>query len=162
MFSSNKPLLLVLFILALSVWGYAAVRAFMAFNVGSQKPEAVASSSSDDQIDYSLLNRKAIVFDSTIRDPFKPFLYAKSLAVKRKVSNRPVSGKSIQTKKEATPPDFILSGILGGANPVAILKKGGKTELVKKGASAWGFTVVSVGKNSVVVSRDGSRFTITQ
>jgi type II secretory pathway component PulC len=162
MFSSNKPLLMVLFFLALSVWGFAAFRVVMALSFGSQEPEAEAASSSEDNIDFSLLNRKAIVFDSTVRNPFKPFLYAKRPAVKKRASNRSVSRRSVQTKKQVSPPDFILSGILGGASPVAILKKGGKTELAKKGAAVWGFTVVSVGKNSVVVSKDGSRFTIAQ
>ena len=54
----------------------------------------------------------------------------------------------------------MLSGILWGDEPVAILKQNGQTELVKKGADIWGLKVVRIDRNQIVVQKQGRQFTL--
>ena len=56
------------------------------------------------------------------------------------------------------PPTAVITGFMGGANPVVILKQDGKTELVKKGSQVWGFTVKKVTRTKVTVVKEGQEF----
>ena len=93
--------------------------------------------------------------DTAFRDPFQSYLYAQKPA--------PVAPKAAVSKQPPVaiePPKAVLSGILWGDEPVAILKQDGQTELVKKGAEVWGLKVIRIDHNQVVVQKQGHPFTL--
>jgi len=148
-----KKTFLTLLISAIGVWGYVVVRIVLVLLGGS---ESLAST----QVSGSLpgaaqLARARAPLDTAFRDPFQSYLYAQKPA--------PVVPKSAVVKQAPAaiePPKAILSGILWGDEPVAILKQDGQTELVKKGAEVWGLKVIRIDHNQVVVQKQGHPFTL--
>jgi hypothetical protein len=103
----------------------------------------------------ALLSRPRPPLDTSFWDPFQSYLYAQKPA--------PIVPKSVVAKappKAIDPPKAVLSGILWGDEPVAILKQDGQTELVKQGATAWDLTVLKIEKNRVTVRKQGHAFTL--
>jgi hypothetical protein len=95
--------------------------------------------------------------DSTFRDPFQSYLYAKKPT--------PLSEtKTASSPKPALiviePPKATLGGILWGDSPVAILKQDGQTELVKTGAEAFGLKVQKIDRHQVTVIKQGRKFVL--
>jgi len=56
-----------------------------------------------------------------------------------------------QTPRDTTPPPYRLDAVLPGENPVAIIRYGQQTMLVKPGQKAWEAEVISVGKDEVTI-----------
>ena len=161
MLFSNK-FFLALLVVTLGVWGNAIFQIIRTLGGSSkEKIEMTQKPGSLGALDLSLLNRKAFIIDTSLTDPFQSFLYAKRPVVKSS-GKKEVSPKPKPPKKEVKPPTAKINGILWGPNPVAILEKGGKTEVVKKGAEVWGFKVLKVEKTKVVVQKEGVEFVISQ
>jgi hypothetical protein len=143
---------LSLLLAAIGVWGYVVFRVVMILIGGgeevSSRPAAGASAA------MAILARTHPPLDTTFRDPFQSYLYAQKPA--------PVMPKSAAVKapKAIDPPKAVLSGILWGDEPVAILKQDGQTELVKQGATVWDLTVTKIEKNRVMVRKQGHAFTL--
>ena len=103
----------------------------------------------------ALLARTKVPLDTAFRDPFQSYLYAQKPA-----PVAPKGTKAVSVAQVIAPPKAVLSGILWGDDPVAILKQDGATELVKKGAVVWDLKVLKIEKNQVVVQKQGRRFTL--
>ena len=153
MLSRNKWVGGLAVVLAL-VWGHVAYRLFTGIDVSES--ESAPPSTAGVSLDLSFLGEKPLALDTSLRDPFSPYLYIKKPEpkIKRPVKTAP--------KKEVKPPTAILSGILWGDNPVAIFKQGGKSELLKEGGEAFGFKVQRIYQKKVVVVKEGKAFTLTQ
>lgn len=144
---------LSLLLAAIGVWGYVVFRVVMILIGGgeevSSRPVAGASAA------MALLARTRPPLDTTFHDPFQSYLYAQKPAP---VTPKSAPGKALP--KAIEPPKAILSGILWGDEPVAILKQDGQTELVKQGATVWDLTVTKIEKNRVMVRKQGHAFTL--
>jgi hypothetical protein len=103
----------------------------------------------------AMLSRARAPLDTSFRDPFQSYLYAQKPAPAPVVAARPVA-----VQKTVEPPTAMLSGILWGDEPVAILKRDGATELVKKGAEVWDLKVIRVDRDQVIVQKQGRQFTL--
>ena len=147
-----KRTFLGLLLAAIGVWGYVVFRIIMTLIGGgdSGSPGLVAGAPA-----IAMLSRSRAVLDTAFRDPFQSYLYAQKPA-----PVAPKAGKVPVVAKVIDPPKAILSGILWGDEPVAILKQDGQTELVKKGAAVWDLKVLKIEKNQVVVQKQGRQFTL--
>jgi type II secretory pathway component PulC len=148
-----KKTFLGLLAAAVGVWGYVVFRVVMIV-VGANDVSAAVQKTSGTPSLAALLARPRPALDTAFRDPFQSYLYAQKPAP---VAPRP---SAAQPAKVLEPPKAVLSGILWGDEPVAILKQDGQTELVKKGAEVWGLKVIRIEKNSVVVRKQGHPFTL--
>jgi hypothetical protein len=148
-----KKTFLTLLVSAVAVWGYVIVRIIMVLVGGT---ESLAQTQVTGALSgAATFSRARTPLDTTFRDPFQSYLYAQKPA--------PVAVKSAASKATAVvvePPKAVLSGILWGDEPVAILKQDGQTELVKKGAAIWDLKVIRIDKNQVVVLKQGRQFTL--
>jgi hypothetical protein len=149
-----KKTFMTLLVSALGVWGY--VIAQILFALIGRANEAANARGDDSLPSLALISRTRAPLDTGFRDPFQSYLYAQKPA--------PVVPKSATAKAAPAavvePPQAVLSGILWGDEPVAILKQDGQTELVKKGADIWGLKVVRIDHNQIVVQKQGRRFTL--
>ena len=147
-----KKTFLILLISALGVWGYVLVQIVMAM-AGKGMGE-VRESQANSLPALALLAQATIALDTSFRDPFQPYLYAQKPApAAPKTPSRPVL-------QVIEPPKAVLSGILWGDSPVAILKLGVETELVKVGAEVWDLKVKRVERHQVIVVKQGREFTL--
>lgn len=146
-----KKTFVTLLVSAVAVWGYVIFRIIVVLLGGS---ESLAQTQVHAGLSGAvLLGRARQPLDTAFRDPFQPYLYAQKPA--------PVAVKAPVAKAAAIPmepPKAVLSGILWGDEPVAILKQDGQTELVKKGAEIWGLKVLRIEKAQVVVLKQGRQF----
>lgn len=146
-----KKTFVTLLVAAIGVWGYVVFRVVMILVGGGE--EANPKTTPGTSAAMALLSRPRPPLDTSFRDPFQSYLYAQKPA--------PVVPKSVVAKappKSIDPPKAVLSGILWGDEPVAILKQDGQTELVKQGATAWDLTVLKIEKNRVTVRKQGHAF----
>ncbi len=149
----NKTFL-VLLISAIAVWGYAVTRFF--WN-GSHTNSRHQASFSDGLPNTYLLAWSRPPLDTSFRDPFQSYLYAqKPVAPKAKSSLIPKPTNLPAVIVE--PPKATLNGILWGDPPMAILKFGDKTEVVKAGVTIGDFQVLRIERNQVVVKKQGREF----
>ncbi|MDB5050701.1 MAG: hypothetical protein JWO30_3772 [Fibrobacteres bacterium] len=147
-----KKTFMTLLVSAVAVWGYVVVQIVLVLIGKGETMSGVRASSSMPAI--AMLARPRAALDTSFRDPFQSYLYSQKPA--------PVVVKSAQPAvlKVIEPPKAVLSGILWGDEPVAILKQDGQTELVKKGAAVWDLKVVRIERNQVVVQKQGRQFTL--
>src|SRR4051812_4263900 len=115
-----------LLVIALTVWGYVVVQII---SILMGKTETYTRSSEMDPIPAAaFLTHARPPLDTAFRDPFQSSLYA------QKPAPPPSQAKPAAAPlKVVDPPTAVVNGILGGEEPVAILKLGDKTELVKAG-----------------------------
>lgn len=148
-----KKTFLTLLLSAVAVWGYVVLQIIL---VLMGRSESTAQSRvSGAMPSAAMLSRPRTALDTSFRDPFQSYLYAQKPA--------PVIPKSSPAKamlRVIEPPKAVLSGILWGEDPVAILKQDGQTELVKKGAQVWDLKVLRVDRHQVVVLKQGRQFTL--
>jgi type II secretory pathway component PulC len=148
-----KKTFVILLVCAVAVWGYVVAQIVVVLMRG---PESVSRAQMSRSMPMAaMLARARAPLDTTFRDPFQSYLYAQKPA--------PVVVKTGPVKpvlKVIEPPTAVLSGILWGDEPVAILKQDGQTELVKKGAEIWGLKVIRIERNQVVVQKQGRPFTL--
>lgn len=149
----NRPFIGLL-TLAIGVWCWVVFQLLSAI-LGSDGDASALASREMPALSRSLLAAPAEPLELK-RDPFRSALYAEKPA--------PVAKPSVARKPVAAPiapPDVTVDGILMGDAPVAILKKGGVTELVKAGQSVWDLTVVKITEGQVVLRKQGKLFTLT-
>lgn len=148
-----KKTFLILLISAVAAWGYVVFQvAAILFGKAGSVSQARVDVSSPSAV---LLSRGQAPLDTSFRDPFQSYLYAQKPA--------PAAPKAVavrQPLKVIEPPTAELAGILWGDEPVAILKQGGKSELVKKGAEVWDLKVLKIDRHQVVVQKQGRSFTL--
>ncbi len=147
-----KKTFLSLLLAAIGVWGYVVVRVVLVL-MGADGLQAPAMAGNGSAL--ALLSRSKIPLDTAFRDPFQSYLYAQ-----KPIPVAPKGVKPVPVAKTVEPPKAVLSGILWGDDPVAILKQDGATELVKKGAVVWDLKVLKIEKNQVVVQKQGRQFTL--
>jgi type II secretory pathway component PulC len=148
-----KKTFTILLVSAVAVWGYVAVQVVRVLL--GKATNAAQSMGTGPVAALALLTRVQVPFDTAFRDPFQSYLYAQKPA--------PVLTPGPRTSKALVviePPRVVLSGVLWGDEPVAILKQDGQTELVKKGAEIWGLKVLRIDRNQVVVAKQGRQFTL--
>ncbi len=148
-----KKTFVTLLVSAIAVWGYVVVQIVVALLGKSEAISARTTQASQPAL--AMLSRARAALDTSFRDPFQSYLYAQKPA--------PVAAPGAKAKpvlKLIDPPKAVLSGVLWGDEPVAILKQDGQTELVKKGAVVWDLKVLSIDRNKVVVEKQGRRFTL--
>jgi hypothetical protein len=146
-----KRTFLTLLVSAVAVWGYVVVQIVVVLLGRSEAMSRAGESGSMPAL--AMLSRPRAALDTAFRDPFQSYLY----------SQKPVPVAASPAKavlKVIEPPKAVLSGILWGDEPVAILKQDGQTELVKKGASIWDLKVLRIDRNQVVVQKQGRQFTL--
>jgi hypothetical protein len=149
-----KRTFVALLLAAIGVWGYVVFRVVLILagggeGMGNPKPVAGAAAA------MALLARPRPALDTSFRDPFQSYLYSQKPAPAVPKAARPAA-----PPKAIDPPKAVLTGILWGDEPVAILKQDGQTELVKQGATAWDLTVTKIEKNRVTVRKQGHTFTL--
>ncbi len=96
--------------------------------------------------------------DSTLRDPFKPYLHQKKK--KRVIRRVKRVVKKAPPKKIITPPAVKIDAILWGSSPVAIIKMGAKTEFAKPGQKYGDIVVEKITQESITVLKEGKSFVI--
>jgi hypothetical protein len=148
-----KKTFLILLLSAVGIWGY--VIAQIAFALVGKAQSIVASQGADGISAVSLLSRSRPPLDTVIRDPFRSYLYAQKPA---STFVKPIVDKP--KLKVIEPPRAVLTGILWGERPVAILMQDGRTELVQKGVAVWDLEVVRIDRNQVLVRKQGRPFTL--
>jgi hypothetical protein len=148
-----KKTFLTLLLSAVGVWGYVVMQ--IIFVLMGRSESTVQSRVSGAMPAAAMLSRPRAPLDTAFRDPFQSYLYSQKPAP---VIAKPVPGRP--ALKVIEPPAAVLSGILWGEDPVAILKQDGQTELVKKGAEVWGLKVLRVDRHQVVVQKQGRQFTL--
>jgi hypothetical protein len=148
-----KKTFVALLVSALAVWGYVIFRIIMVLLGGA---ESLAQTQVQGGLSgAALFARARAPLDTSFRDPFQSYLYAQKPAP---VAAPPTVAKAAAVAVE--PPKAVLSGILWGDEPVAILKQDGQTELVKKGAEIWDLKVLRIEKTRVMVLKQGRQFTL--
>ncbi|MDQ3000829.1 MAG: hypothetical protein M3Y08_06170 [Fibrobacterota bacterium] len=149
-----KKTFMALLVSAVAVWGYVLMQIVMVLMGKTAAMDAADRLSPLPMV--AQLTRPRPPLDTTFRDPFQSYLYA------QKPAPTPATGVAHikATSAAIVPPSAILTGILWGDEPVAILKQEGQTELVKKGAEIWGLKVLRIEKNQVVVMKQGRQFTL--
>jgi hypothetical protein len=148
-----KKTFVTLLVSAVAVWGYVIFRIIMVLLGGTESNAQTRVQSG--LSGAALFARARPPLDTAFRDPFQSYLYAQKPA--------PVAATATVAKAAAVvvePPKAVLSGILWGDEPVAILKQDGQTELVKKGAEIWDLKVLRIEKTQVVVLKQGRQFTL--
>ena len=148
-----KKTFVTLLVSAVGVWGYVVVQVIIALLGRTDSPSQSQTPGSLSAV--AMLSRAHAPLDTAFRDPFQSYLYAQKPAPIPMVGIRP-----IPTLKTVEPPTAVLSGILWGDDPVAILKQNGATELVKKGAEVWDLKVIRVERDKVIVQKQGRQFTL--
>lgn len=148
-----KKTFIMLLVAALGVWGWVVAQFLSTyFGGGKGRIEEVRHK----ELPVSLLasgTRPAL--DTSFRDPFQPYIYAQKPA-----PPPPAPGPRRPVLEVIEPPKAVLSGILWGDAPVAILKQDGATELVKEGAEAFGLKVQRIERHQVTVIKQGRKFTL--
>lgn len=148
-----KKTFIGLLLSAVGVWGYVVLQIILVLfgrtdsTVQGNGPGALSAA--------ALFSRPRADLDTSFRDPFQSYLYAQKPG--------PVLQPNQVAKalpKAIEPPRAVLSGILWGDEPVAILKQDGQTELVKKGAAIWDLKVIRIERNQVTVQKQGRSFTL--
>jgi type II secretory pathway component PulC len=148
-----KKTFMGLLVSAVGVWGYVVLQIILVL-FGRMDSTAQAKGSGTLPA-AALLSRARASLDTSFRDPFQSYLYAQKPA--------PVAQPNSVARalpKAIEPPRAVLSGILWGDEPVAILKQDGQTELVKKGADIWDLKVIRIERNQVIVQKQGRSFTL--
>ena len=100
-------------------------------------------------LDFNLKESK---LDTPTLDPFKALLYRK----KRFVHKKPRPVKEVET------PNFSINSIMWGGNPVVLLKRNGQTKVSKQGDVVWGWTILTINKDSILLIKDGNKYTLTK
>ena len=146
-----KKTFVTLLLAAIGIWGYVVAQVVLALLGGdsARGPEASGAPMA------AWLARPKIALDTAFRDPFQSYLYAQ-----KPVPVAPKGATAHAPPKVVDPPRAILTGILWGDAPVAILKQDGQTELVKEGAVIWDLKVLKIEKNQVVVQKQGRKYTL--
>jgi hypothetical protein len=143
-----------LLLCAVGVWGYVVFRVVMLLMGGGAEAGRTGPATGTTAA-AAILTRSRPPLDTSFRDPFQSYLYAQKPApVAPKAAPAAVPAKAID------PPKAVLTGILWGDEPVAILKQDGQTELVKRGAMVWDLTVVKIEKTRVTVRKQGRSYTL--
>lgn len=151
-----KKTFLLLLVAAVGVWGYVVVQFLSGYLGRSAGPAAGPREASLAAPAFAAKSRAPL--DTAFRDPFQPYLYAQKPApVPAALPAQPAARPAL---KVIEPPAAVLSGILWGDSPVAILKQDGQTELVKEGADAFGLKVLKIERHQVTVVKQGRRFTL--
>jgi hypothetical protein len=149
-----KKTFMTLLVSAVAVWGYVIVQ--IIFVLIGRADDAARGRGDGSLPSLAMISRSRVPLDTGFRDPFQSYLYAQKPA--------PIAPKPSAVKAAPAvaiePPQAVLSGILWGDEPVAILKQNGRTELVKKGADIWGMKVVRIDHDQVVVRKQGRQFTL--
>lgn len=154
--NQNKKLKQGLILCAVIVWGVVVYQIMHGTSSGSKfNAEASKSANILHEFDLSILNIQPIIYEPNIRDPFESYLYTKKSVIKRKATAKKAPSKP---KVNVSAPKAKIIGFMGGDNPVAIIKQGENTELVKKGSQVWGFTVKKVTRTEVTVELGGETF----
>ena len=148
-----KKTFTILLVSAVAVWGYVAVQVVMVLL--GKSANTAQQTGTGPVAALALLTRSRQPLDTAFRDPFQSYLYAQKPAPVLVPGHHP--SKAIVAIE---PPKAVLSGVLWGDEPVAILKQDGQTELVKKGAEIWGLKVFRIDRNQVVVVKQGRQFTL--
>ncbi len=144
-----KRLFLALLMMALGAWGYVA---WQVVDVLVRRPDSRVTTTDKSSLPKEFLSASLLSPDSLIRDPFQSFLYSEK--PKPKAMSKPV----LKVPKVIAPPEAVLTGILWGEQPVAILQVNGKSELLKSGDEAWEFKVVKIERHQVTVLKEGRKF----
>jgi hypothetical protein len=135
------------------VWGYVVFRVVMIMLGGGDAVQPGPTTGATAAA--ALLARPRPPLDTSFRDPFQSYLYTQKPA--------PAAPKTAPVRIAPVPveaPKAILTGILWGDEPVAILKQDEKTELVKQGATVWDLTVLKIEKTRVTVRKQGRTYTL--
>ncbi len=144
-----RKLFILLLATAISIWTYVLWQfVYLYFKKTEVVTEKIVMVKND-----LLLFRSKFLVDSTLRDPFQSLLYTQTPI--------PLKSKSPVVKtplKIIEPPKAILTGILWGTDPVAILKQDSQTELVKVGAQVWDFKILLIERHQVTVIKEGRKF----
>ncbi len=150
-----KKTFTILLVSAVAVWGYVAVQVVVVLL--GKSSDTANQTGTGPVAAFALLTRSSQPLDTAFRDPFQSYLYAQKPAPVVVLVPGHHPSKAIVAIE---PPKAVLSGVLWGDEPVAILKQDGQTELVKKGAEIWGLKVLRIDKNQVVVVKQGRQFTL--
>jgi type II secretory pathway component PulC len=149
-----KKTFTLLLVSAVAVWGYVTLQVAMVFF--GKSTTANQYQGTEPIRTLATLSRINPKVDTAFRNPFQSYLYSQKPAPV--MISRPQLHKPIEIIEL---PKAVLSGILWGDEPVAILKLGGQTELVKKGAEVWGIKILRIEKNQVIVVKQGHQFTLS-
>jgi hypothetical protein len=149
-----KKTFVMLLVLAVGVWGYVVVQVIAVF---FGKPSGSESQVGVQRVAMAAVAKARPPLDTAYRDPFQPYLYAQKPAPVRVAAPTPKPAPKIVVIE---PPKAVLGGVLGGDPPVAILKQGGQTELVKEGAEVWDLKVIKIERHQVTVEKQGRKFTL--
>ncbi len=153
---TNNKLKSSLAVLTLFVWIVVFVQLWKANQTLNNENGNLPMAKSQAGFDLQLLKSKPISLDTNMRDPFESYLYA--AAPKPVIKENKSKPKVL--KKIVTPPTATLAGFMGGSNPIAILKQGNETQLLKVGEEAWGLKVKKISKSLVLVEKEGKEFEI--
>lgn len=150
-----KKTFLTLLGIAALVWGYVVVQVAMTFLGKSQengRPVRMESLP-------AIIRLARLPLDTVFRDPFQSYLYAQKPPPPRELdtTRRNVPATRLVLVE---PIKAVVSGILWGEPPVAILMQDGKTELVNVGTEVWGLKVLRIDRHQVTVSKQGRKFTL--
>jgi hypothetical protein len=141
---------------------FSQVRTYSSLSSLSSVPSLEASRLSEERFAQriqTIANQKPIVLDSSYRNPFRSYLHATApLPSKPKIKKNAPKTKPIPV---IPPPTFTIQGFLGGKNPIAIIKQGNKTELVRKGDVIWDVKILSVEAGQMTVLKKGKTFILT-
>lgn len=143
----------MLLVLAVGVWGYVVVQVIAVF---FGKSSGGAEDVGVHRVAIAAVAKARPPLDTAYRDPFQPYLYAQKPAPVRVAKVEKPAPKIVVIE----PPKAVLGGVLGGDPPVAILKQGGQTELVKEGAEVWDLKVIRIERHQVTVEKQGRKFTL--
>ena len=149
-----KKTFLILLVSAVAVWGYVAAQVIFVL-IG--KSDSASQARDAGPLPFAaMLARPHPPLDTSFRDPFQSYLYAQKPAP----AAPKVPAAAAKAAAVVEPPRAVLSGVLWGDEPVAILKQDGQTELVKQGAAVWDLKILSIGRDQVVVRKQGRQFTL--
>lgn len=151
-----KKTFMVLLVAAVAVWGWVVAQFLSGYLGGSAEGPVLAQSGSLQTAIRPASARPAL--DTSFRDPFLSYLYAQKPAPVKLPTASPAQKRPALVVIE--PPRAVLSGILWGDPPVAILKQEGATELVKEGAEAFGLKVQRIERHQVTVVKQGRKFVL--
>jgi hypothetical protein len=150
-----KRTFILLLMAAVAVWSYVVIQ----FVSGYITPNFASSTPQNERVEWiGISMRKPPLLDSSFRNPFQSYLYSEK---PKPIHSIPQAPKANRTIVVIAPPTAVLGGVLWSDNPIAILKQGAQSELVKVGAEVFGFRVEKIERHQVTVVKEGRRFVLT-
>jgi hypothetical protein len=156
----KKTLIILLCVIAVPLYSYNALLLVRAWFPAYSNKEEYKSNNTPPAIEQLLVATAPLQFEIRGRDPFALKKIEKPIVTNEK---KIISENLKPVKKDITAPAIKVAGIMWNpSNPVAMVKlNGGSTKMVKQGQQLEsGISVLVIGKNNIVVSVDGNKFTI--